>query len=188
MGKRKGFTLIELLVVISIISLLMAMLMPALGQAKHQVRRIVCANNLGQLGKGLLVYLDTYDSKLPNPIASGFGSMLYVVYVPNPTPPPSSIPYNIGVIHRSGIIEDGKVFYCPGNTHWSRLYKDYASPPPWGSLPQDWNRIYNQNQFVRINYTYWPQSRETDPARLVGAATRALQVGRQIQRWKSLFT
>ncbi|MBN2182723.1 MAG: type II secretion system protein [Sedimentisphaerales bacterium] len=47
--KQKGFTLIELLVVISSISLLLAILMPALSAAKSEARALVCKSNLHQL-------------------------------------------------------------------------------------------------------------------------------------------
>ncbi len=49
MKHRHGFTLIELLVVISIIALLVAVLLPALGQARETASRTKCASNLRQL-------------------------------------------------------------------------------------------------------------------------------------------
>jgi prepilin-type N-terminal cleavage/methylation domain-containing protein/prepilin-type processing-associated H-X9-DG protein len=48
-GFLTGFTLIELLVVISVIALLMAILMPALGAARSGSRALVCKSNLRQL-------------------------------------------------------------------------------------------------------------------------------------------
>ncbi len=54
----RGFTLIELLVVISIVSLLVAILLPALAKARESARSIVCATQMRQLGMGVLTYLD----------------------------------------------------------------------------------------------------------------------------------
>ena len=47
--KNKAFTLIELLVVISVISLLLAIIMPALTAAKSGTRALVCKSNLHQI-------------------------------------------------------------------------------------------------------------------------------------------
>ncbi|MDH4240949.1 MAG: DUF1559 domain-containing protein [Phycisphaerae bacterium] len=56
-----GFTLIELLVVIAVISLLMAMLLPALDAARRMARRTVCKSNLRQIALGWQSYTDYWD-------------------------------------------------------------------------------------------------------------------------------
>ena len=61
---RLGFTLVELLVVISIIALLMAVLLPALGKAREQAKMIACLANLKQWGVVAYTYAEDNSGNL----------------------------------------------------------------------------------------------------------------------------
>ncbi|MAX25427.1 MAG: hypothetical protein CMJ19_13080 [Phycisphaeraceae bacterium] len=60
-----GFTLIELLVVISIVALLIAILLPALGQARKAAYTSKCMSNLKQISIGFVMYMTDFQDYMP---------------------------------------------------------------------------------------------------------------------------
>lgn len=69
---RMRFTIIELLVVISIITILITLLLPALKKARDVASQSRCANNVKQIGSAAHMYAQDFD---------GYG--MESVYVPN---------------------------------------------------------------------------------------------------------
>jgi prepilin-type N-terminal cleavage/methylation domain-containing protein len=80
--RRTGFTLVELLVVIAIISMLIALLLPAVQAARESARNVQCKNNMRQVYLAALSYSTSHGDKVP-----GYGKYTQVTHngsIPTP--------------------------------------------------------------------------------------------------------
>jgi len=96
----EGFTLIELLVVAAIISILAALLLPTLGQARERGRSAFCLNNLKQLYLALDMYQQENNGFFP--IAAAMPSLHL-----------NEDPRICDVLHP--YLQSEKVFRCPSD-------------------------------------------------------------------------
>jgi prepilin-type N-terminal cleavage/methylation domain-containing protein/prepilin-type processing-associated H-X9-DG protein len=79
MKKNQAFTLIELLVVISIIAILAGFALPVFTRAVEKGRATEDKNNLQNIGKGILMYMNDNDGSMFTDSASGDGSWPNVI-------------------------------------------------------------------------------------------------------------
>ena len=166
--KRKGFTLIELLVVISIIAILMAVMMPALGRARAQAKKVLCLSGL----KGTMTSVATYAS-------AHNGQMMCIPNNGQPDAVQGYYPY-FGLLNAFGmLIEygalDQKNLHCPadnnkpGGSTYNWFQKqisggtpfsysmDYFNPEPHGYELDDrdapiidWSYYYNLKMYTGV--------------------------------------
>jgi prepilin-type N-terminal cleavage/methylation domain-containing protein len=70
MCKPRGVTILELVVVLAIISLLLALLFPAVQSARERARETVCKNNVYQINNATAQFFATHKRR-PGPTARG---------------------------------------------------------------------------------------------------------------------
>ena len=145
-----AFTLIELLVVISILTLLIAILLPSLRTVRQATRRTVCQSNLKQLAGAWIEYLDDHNGYFLQGVNTNvnwggkqgrhrrFGNVC-----PSPKTSPESWPagasdclpesrspevakpLNMYVDFPDVVFEGAEVFQCPSDVGSARIKPSY---------------------------------------------------------------
>jgi prepilin-type N-terminal cleavage/methylation domain-containing protein/prepilin-type processing-associated H-X9-DG protein len=81
---KTAFTLLELMMVIAIITIVAALLLPALARTKAKAHRIQCLNNLKQVGVANLAFAHEHGERFPMRVSTNQGgSMEYARSAPN---------------------------------------------------------------------------------------------------------
>jgi prepilin-type processing-associated H-X9-DG protein/prepilin-type N-terminal cleavage/methylation domain-containing protein len=112
----RGFTLVELLVVVGVISLLLALLLPAMGKARAHAQRMKCAANLRSIGQAMTAYVQQFGYYPCYKLAGGNPQMVNVTLWPA----------QVRLFMPRG--ED--VFYCPAQDERCNWWRPGADPPP----------------------------------------------------------
>jgi len=150
--RGSGFTLIELLVVISIISLLIAILLPALAGARDTADAIQCAANLRQLNLSMMAYAADHDDAL-----TPYGGFWPWRAGLNPYISHEAIPQSTSVSSWRDKFSDSKIWDCPDNPSMS------AAPNPRNSLRTSY--VVNSIMFpYSSSTTPWPRREDVQSA------------------------
>lgn len=114
--RMRGFTLLELLVVISVIGILLALLLPALGMVRETARRNQCQSQLHQIGVALDMYLESQGR---------VGRFPYAAMMQSVTPNYPGIATVLG----PHIEKNAAVFACPDDpTYFTKESTSYEYP------------------------------------------------------------
>lgn len=124
--RRPGFTLIEILASIAIISVLVALALPAISGARDSAKRAKCLANLQGWGRAFTLYRGDYDGLLPFAefpisLSRGFLDPLPALegYIDHPLPR----------IDGAGEVQTGGPYICPGDPDAHTRGVSYAYPP-----------------------------------------------------------
>ena len=151
LGGRRGFTLVELLAVMAIISILAALLLPAISKARFEARVVECKNNLRNIGQAITMYSGYFNGWMPidgdaqQPLMAGriaTANLYDGVTLHTPLPPAAAtqkhlVGLGLLTMLNNQFIGDPAVLFCPDDGRIdknSEMYKlknpplnDYAS-------------------------------------------------------------
>jgi len=115
-----GFTLVELLVVATIISILAAILLPALSKAVDRARLIACLSQVKQIGLGNSLYLNDYNQYLTPVLDNGAHLSTQ-----------DNVDYGMGLLCHGGYVSKSILWQCPGREQTGKSYWPWSGYCQW---------------------------------------------------------
>ena len=156
---RRGFTLIELLVVMAIVAILAALLLPALGRAKEQARRVQCVSNLKQVSLAIKLFALEQEGYYPWHIVPGEGG----------TYGPFAGESWRNLISVSNDLSTPKVLVCPSDTATKTAIIDWSDGP--AGLANSANRGQAISYFLALDgYEQLPPTMIVGDRHILGGA------------------
>jgi prepilin-type N-terminal cleavage/methylation domain-containing protein/prepilin-type processing-associated H-X9-DG protein len=144
----RAFTLVELLVVIAVITILAALLLPALNGAKIRAKWVICLNNERQLQVGWHLYaLDNADSLIPNNSMQSFTTAGNSYEIGTSWCPDHPVVDQDYTLLKRGLlfsyIQNVNIYHCPADESHVMDLQFYGHP-----FPRLRNRTYCMSQSV----------------------------------------
>ncbi|MEA3346493.1 MAG: prepilin-type N-terminal cleavage/methylation domain-containing protein [Candidatus Auribacterota bacterium] len=167
-----GFTLIELLVAMAIIIILASFTIPSFRKAKEKANRVVCMNNLKQLGYGFGMYVTENDGAWPPYLytfSPGRSGKWVILVVPKPMGA-TLIP----------TLEDEDLYLCPSDKTPMIITVDADNPPPNEPLEIEISYSYNlmlYTAFIEEGIDYYDLAHPAEIVVLFDAKTDVIHQG-----------
>jgi prepilin-type N-terminal cleavage/methylation domain-containing protein len=140
MRRAHAFTLVELLVTVSIIAVLAALLLPALGRGQESGRVAACQGNLHQIGLALQIYVDDNKNIMPT------------LYDRPLTGAPTNLP-TIDVV-LAPQLGSAQVLRCPSDNQ--QIFQQTGSSYSWNNLVNGQNAAQLQIMNLSLAMTRIP--------------------------------
>jgi prepilin-type N-terminal cleavage/methylation domain-containing protein/prepilin-type processing-associated H-X9-DG protein len=159
-----AFTLIELIVVIAVVAILAASLLPAVAGARPRALRLICNNNLKQVGLAFRTWAINHDGKMPMQVADAMGGDSDDVgfRVLAATQKPRSRGVSMMFLCMTNELRTPKILYCPAESEASvrRTATTFSGVGAPGTVP--FTNDLNVSYFIGVD------AQETYPRMLLG--------------------
>jgi prepilin-type N-terminal cleavage/methylation domain-containing protein/prepilin-type processing-associated H-X9-DG protein len=161
-NRHSGFTLLELLVTVSLISLLAAILLPAVLQARAMTRRTVCISNLKQWAVAVRLYADAHHGRLPyrgqgvQPTTRFDAMDDWINAIPQFA---ESAPYlDLVTAQQKPKAGDASIWTCPDAINLDQLHPDELYPLKLEEIDRTTFFAYGMNMALSTPYMGRPDS------------------------------